>query len=535
MRGVEAEGPAGSPPAPEAAAPGGARFRAQRWLVPASFATALLFRLIGLGGSSMWLDEIMETLMARDGLRELFAGLLFDRAQPPVEPLFTWVLLALDAGELARRLCNAIVGSAAIALFARWVARRFDLPTATVTALLLAASPVLLRYAHELRPYALSMLFSIWALDACDRWLERGARRFPLELACAATLAPMTHYLAVALWLPVFAAWFEARSEGRVPPLGLLLPSALGISLLPLAAWFGLLAASGGPRQVIRTARWDWALVERRYDDLLFRGHLGQPVIAGAGILVALLAVAGCAALARRRGGLTLFAGLFAGSVLVEVALLVMGRFSHLRYNLFSLIFLLTAVAAGIVACGRLLGTFNRNSGIATAGLLTAAVVATFVNGVVGYAQHGRPDWPEVARAVEALDGTEAYVATTNQWSQISLGYYLGRYRTLREAPRGIVTVLGDRGRLLEELAGQPAACVLVLKAGPPMPDGLLAGLRPRHPVLALPQTDRAQLYRFATPGEKRQACFPPPGFLPEPSRGYGDLLPWWTLLVDPA
>lgn len=483
----------------------------------------------------MWLDEIMETLMARGGLSGLFSGLLYDRALPPVEPLLTWTLLALGQGELERRLVNALLGAAAVALFARWVERRYDLPTAALTALLLAASPVFLRYAHELRPYALALLFSVWALDASERWLAQGAARFPAELALAAGLAATTHYLAVALWLPVAAAWFEARSEGRVPGLGLRLPSAVVASLLPLACWFGLLAAYGGPQQPIRTANWDWTLVERRYEELLFRGHLGQPGIEGAGVLVALLAIVGCAALARRRGGLTLFAGLFAGSVLIELVLLAMGRFSHLRYNLFGLLFLLTAVAAGIVACGRLLGTFNRNSGIATAGLLAAAVVATFVTGVVGYAQHGRPDWPAVARAVEALDGTEAYVATTNQWSQISLGYYLGRYRTLREAPRGIATVLGDRGRLLEEIAGQPAGCVLVLAAGPPTPEGLLAGLRPRHPVLALPQTDRARLYRFATPTVERQACFAPPDFLLEPSRGYGDLLPWWTLLVDPA
>ncbi|MEO7794733.1 MAG: glycosyltransferase family 39 protein [Thermoanaerobaculia bacterium] len=498
-----------------------------RWLVPASFAVALLFRLVGLGGSSMWLDEIMETLMARGRLGELFSSLIYDRAQPPIEPLLTWALLALDSGELARRLLTAIVGSAAVALFARWVARRLDLPTAALTALFLAASPVLVRYSHELRPYALALLFSVWALDASDRWLVRGADRLPLELACAAALAAMTHYLAVALWLPVAAAWFEARSEGRVPSIGVRLPAAVALSLLPLAAWFGLLSTLGGPQQPLRTAQWDWTLVAQRFDDLLFRGFVGQPVIDGGSILLALLTVVGFNVLARRRGGLTVFAGLFAGTALVEMALLAMGRFSHLRYNQFGLIFLLTGVATGIVACARLLGSFNRKSGIATAALLSAAIVATFITGVVGYAQHGRPDWPAVARAALALEGPDARVVTTNQWAQISLGYYLGRYRNLREEPRGVPTVFDDRPRLLEELAFQPTGCVLVLEAGFATPKDLYAGLRPRHPVLSLPDTNRAHLFRFAAAGTPRQSCFPPSDFRTVPSPGYGSLLPW--------
>lgn len=527
MRRVEAEAPAGPPQSAAGAALRGDGVWLRRWLVPASFAVALLFRLVALGGSSMWLDEIMETLMARGGLRELFAGLLYDRAQPPVEPLLTWALLAAGQGELVRRLVSAVIGAAAVALFARWVARRLDLPTAALSALFLASSPVLIRYAHELRPYALSLLFSVWALDACERWLERGGDRFPLELACAAGLAAMTHYLAVALWLPVAAAWFEARSAGRVASLGVRLPSAVVLSLLPLAAWFGLLAADGGPEQPIRTAQWDWALVERRFDDLLLRGYVGQPVIDGGTLLLALLLLVGCGVLARRQGGLTAFAGLFAGTVLVEGVLLAMGRFSHLRYNQFGLLFLLTAIAAGIVACARLLATFNRSSGIATAGLLAAAVLATFVTGIVGYAQHGRPDWPAVARAVVALQGPEARVVTTNQWAQISLGYYLGRYRSLREAPSGIPTVLSDAGRLREEIARSSQGCVLVLAAGFETPEALFAGLRPKRPILSLPDTNRAQLYQFATAGTPRQACFPPADFAVEPSPGYGSLLPW--------
>lgn len=529
MRRVEAEVPAGLPPTPDGAAAGSDRSSLQRWLVPASFAVALLFRLIGLGGSSMWLDEIMETLMARDGLRDLFSSLFYDRAQPPVEPLLTWALLALGEGELLRRLVNAVLGAAAVAVFARWVARRFDLPTAALTALFLAASPVLIRYSHELRPYALSLLFSVWALDASERWLARGGERFPLELACAAGLAAMTHYLAVALWLPVAAAWFEARSTGRAASLGVRLPAAVFLSLLPLAAWFGLLAAFGGPQQPILTARWDWALVEQRFDDLLFRGYVAQPVIDRGSLLLALLLLVGCGVLARRQGGLTTLSGLVAGTVLVEAVLFAMGRFSHLRYNQFGLLFLVTAVAAGIVACARLLGTFSRSSGFATAGLLAAAVLATFVTGIVGYAQHGRPDWPAVARAVVALQGPDARVVSVNQRGQISLGYYLGRYRSLREAPIGISTVLGDSRRLREEIARVPQGCVLVLSEGFATPAGLFAGLRPKRPVLSLPDTNQARLYQFSAEDTPRQACLPPANFALEPSPGYGSLLPWFA------
>ncbi len=527
MRVVEAEVPTGLPWTPDGAAAESGRSSLQRWLLPASFAVALLFRLIGLGGSSMWLDEIMETLMARDGLGELFSSLFYDRAQPPVEPLFTWALLAAGQGELARRLINAVLGAAAVALFARWVARRSDLPTASLTALFLATSPVLIRYSHELRPYALSLLLSVWALDASERWLTRGADRFPLELTFAAGLAAMTHYLAVALWLPVAAAWFEARSEGRVAPLGFRLPTAMAVSMLPLAIWFALLAAYGGPQQNQPIAQWDWPLVERRFNDLLFRGYFGQPVSDGAAILLALLTIVGFGVLARRRNGLTFFAGLFAGTVVVEVVLLAMDRFSNLRYNQFGLLFLLTAIAAGIVACARLLGIFNRYSGLATAGLLSSAIVASFVAGVVGYAQHGRPDWPAVARAVVALRGQEARVVTTNQIMQISLGYYLGRYGSLREGPRDVAAVMGDRGRLLEEIARQAPGCVLVLDGGYPRPAGLFAGLRPKQPILSLPDTHWARLFYFATVGTPRQDCFPPPDFRFDPSRSYGKLLPW--------
>ena len=506
----------------------GAPTRAKaRWLLPVSFTVALAFRLVGLGGSSMWLDEIMETLMARDGLRELFSALLFDRAQPPIEPMLTWVMLALDQGELARRLLNAVLGAVAVAVFARWVERRFDRPTAALAALFLATSPVLIRYSQELRPYALALLFSVWALDSSERWLARGARDFPIELVAAATLASMTHYLAVVLWLPVAAAWMEARVEGRAAPLNWRVPAACALSALPLASWFALLSVRGGPYVRFAGEPWSWEGVERRYEELLFLGFPGQEVIHGAALLVALLVAIGFVALARQRGGFTILVGLVGGTALVEAVLLATHRFSHVRYNLFGLLFLLTAIAAGIVVCSRLVGAFHRTSGIATGLILSGAVLAASVTGVVGYAQRGRPDWPAAARAVTVIGGSDAYVVTTNQWAQISLGYYLGRYVSLREAPRAISSVLNDGEVLRAEIARQPAGCVLVLDAGYPRRKHLLGGLRPRRPILSLPDTDGARFYRFAAPGIARQYCSRLGEVAVAPSRGYGHLLPW--------
>ena len=522
-----------------------------RWITLGSFALAFAFRLVGLGGSSMWLDEILETLMARGTLRELFSALLFDRAQPPLEPLLTWTLLALGLGELCRRLCTALIGALAVALFTRWVARRFGPSTAGLTALLLASSPVLIRYAHELRPYALALLLSMWALDATDRWLVRGGAHFPLELAAAAALASMTHYLAVVLWLPVAAAWVEARVAGRAAALGLRALAAVALSALPLALWFWLLAAHGGPRQESPVALWSWALLQTRFTDLLLRGYRGQEVLPGLALLFVLLAAIGLVTLARKRGGLTVAAGLVGGTVLVEGALLAAQRFSHLRYNQLGLLFLLTMVAAGIVALGRWLGRWSRPVGIAVATILAGVALAASLRGVAGYARHGRPDWMAVARAVRALGGPDARLVTTSQPVQISIAYYLDRYAGPAPAPRGafaaegspgvyfldysrwppepagVPTIYDDRARLEAEISRQPAGCMLLLEGGRSRSENLFAGLGPKAPILSLPRTGGARLFRFATKGVARRDCLPPPDFEFQPSKGYGDLLPW--------
>jgi hypothetical protein len=501
-----------------------------RGFLAGAFLAALLFRLVGLGGSSMWLDEILETLMAEGSLRQLFSALLYDRAQPPLEPLFTWALWHLGLAELARRFVNLLLGAAMVALFARWVGRRFGTPAAAVTALFLASSPVLVRYSHELRPYALWLLLAVWALDAADRWIARGAERFPAELVAVAAAASITHYFAIALWLPVAAAWLEGRLDGTAkPPAGRMHAGAVALAIAPLALWLAAVARWGGPHQAGPLPVWTIDLVEKRFEDLLLRGYAWQPAVDHAMLLFAALAVVGFIVVARRRGGLPVLAGLVAGTIFVELALIAAKRFTHFRYDQFGLLFLYAAMAAGIVTFAGIVARWNRASGIATAALLAAAVVATAANGLVGYAQHGRPDWSAVARAVEALDGRDARIAATIPWARISLGYYLDRYRSNTGWPRDpddVPVLFNDRARLKEELARAPR-CLPVVEAGWPRNQHLFDGLRPKSPVLRWRDTDDVRIFRFAPRGAPRRDCLPPEGFTPAPSPGYGRLFPW--------
>ncbi|MEZ5313644.1 MAG: glycosyltransferase family 39 protein [Thermoanaerobaculia bacterium] len=499
-----------------------------RWLVPASFVVALFVRLVGLGGSSMWLDEIMESLMAKGDLRQLFSSLIFDRAQPPVEPLLTWLLQHLGFGELARRVVNLLFVSGAIAILARWVRRRFGVATAGLAALLLAVSPMLLRYSHELRPYALALLFFCWALDATDRWLTSDRSRFPLEITVAAGLASLTHYLAIAVWLPIAAAWWaeRGRASGASLPAWRLMLSPL-VASLPLAFWFALLTTSTGPRWSLPVTHWSLVEVERRFRQLMLWGAGGQEIPRYAVALFAVLLVTGLALASRRREGVVLSAGLVGGTILVELALLAAGRFSHLRYNIYALPFLFAAVALGVVRLSSLVARWKRVVGGLVGILLVAALVVPSLAADVEYARHGRPDWPAIARAVRALDGDAAEVAVSSPWAMISIGYYLDRYSSWPEAPQGIELLQNDRNRLVAAV-GRATGCHLVLVAGGPLPSAeFVDGLRPKRPVLFLPDTDQARLFRFAGPETGKRSCFPPPDFRPEPTPGYGRLFPW--------
>lgn len=506
--------------------------KSSRALVAASFAgatfvAALFFRLIGLGGSSMGYDEIVETLAAKGSLPGLFSGLLFERAPGPLGPLLSWALVGLGAGETARRLVQAVLAAAAVALFVRWVERRAGMATATTVALFLSVSPVLVRYAHELGPYALALLAAVWALDAADRWIARGAKTIPAELAVAVATAGLANRLSLVVVLPIAAAWLEGRLDGRVKrAFAQNLLFAVPVALAPCGLWLAAVALRGGPPRPSPRAPWTFAEIERRFEDLLLRGYPGQPVVEHALLLFASLAVIGMAVLARRRGGLAILAGLVAGTLAVELAVAVAGRPTHLHGDLLGLLFLYVAIAAAVAAFAESVARWNRASGVIAGAVLTAAVGATSGHGLVGYAQHGRPDWPAVARAVERLDGGGAEVVVGQRAAAVALGYYLGRLDGVSLEPAGMVVVDGDRARLDGALARVPG-CRLVLASETPPDAQLVETLRPAEPVLRLPDTDAAELFRIAAGGVDAAECRAPADFEVEPTPGYGALLPW--------
>ncbi len=92
-------------------------------------ALALAVRLIGLGSSSLWLDEVLLMVRATaGGPAAVWAACRANAEHPPLSALAAAVVHAAGAGEVGQRLVTVVLGAATVVLLAAWTARRFDRP-----------------------------------------------------------------------------------------------------------------------------------------------------------------------------------------------------------------------------------------------------------------------------------------------------------------------------------------------------------------------------------------------------------------------
>ena len=258
----------------------------------------------------------------------------------------------IDAGKLSEAWMYAVPLAAGIAMAVLLVATMRTALTPLALGLyagLLAVSPLLVLYARQARPYALSVALALAAAWAAYRWWQAGRfRHAALYLACA-PLAIWLHLIVapfvLGVWIVLFAEWLASprRDAQRLLAMAILGGTAvlLTAALVGPPLWNDLANLRAKASQDFPTLH----TVERTA--ALYAGTAS----AIPALVMAMLAAPGLVVLGRRAPQATRFV---AALVLLQVAAVLASRAYLLhypivlaRYLLVCLPFLLLAVAAG--------------------------------------------------------------------------------------------------------------------------------------------------------------------------------------------
>lgn len=155
-------------------------------------------RFYAIGAKTVWLDEAFSLWLARQPLVDMWAWLIKIDQHPPLyyTLLHYWILLFGDMQGTARTL-SALCSGLAMPLFYGACRYLFPRRTAFLATLLLALSPFHIRYAQEVRMYALLTLSTAAALYFLLRVLfdeQARQQRWPwVGLALAQAAVMLTH------------------------------------------------------------------------------------------------------------------------------------------------------------------------------------------------------------------------------------------------------------------------------------------------------------------------------------------------------
>lgn len=329
-------------------------------------------RFATLGEQSFWRDEASTALELHGGLGHALSSVRDLEGMPPGYFVLAWLWSRVfGLGEVGLRSLSGLIGVGTIAV--AWaLGREWSHRAGLLAAALVAASPFLVWYSQEARPYALLVLLSAIA----TLMLVRGR---PVAWGVAAAAALLTHYFAVFLLVP--QAVVLLRRHGRSALTGLAPPAVTGLALVPLVAaqadnridW---VSETSLPSRVADVAK-HWTA-----------GAIGTPVDVAGGLALGLLAVGIALGLGAPRG--CRLAGTALAAMALPVALALAGSDYVLdRYLIAALVPLLVVAAAGYAT--------RPAAGVALILLFCAFTLDTAADDELH-----REDWRAVARTLPA-------------------------------------------------------------------------------------------------------------------------------------
>ncbi len=240
------------------------------WLVLLLFGTALLIRIWHLGEQTLWLDETVHLIQAKNFLLngQLITGndnngLLFTVLLVPVSKLFG---LSIEGA----RGISVVFGIGSVALIYLIARRLFSAPVAVMALTLATFSPYLVFWSKMARNYSIFLFFVLLAtfqiihLVNIDREEKKGISLTKgLPLVCTLMAGFFAHYLML-LFIGTVFIWLILLNKTRIAALIKNNIKAVVIAAVLVIAAFWLLS---GNKELLAWATPDWQHLTKLYQD----------------------------------------------------------------------------------------------------------------------------------------------------------------------------------------------------------------------------------------------------------------------------
>lgn len=332
---------------------------------------------------------------------------------PPLFYAVQWVWgNVFGTGDISLRVIPALCGVATVPV--AWAAARrlAGARAGLVAAALVAASPLLLHYSQENRPYSMLALFTALSLLYTVASLEDPSKRNLALWAVASALGLLTHYFAGFLVAPEAALLLWRATDRKPVVVAVAAVGAVGAALAPLAA-----SQTGGTNW-IGTQEFGDRVKDTAHQ--LVKGTVVDPR-SGLGTLAFLLVGAALVCLVlsgrerRRAGGLAIGLGLAA--LVIPFVLAKAGVDALFYRNLIgALVPLIVGLAVGLGAS---------RAGLAIAAALVLVWLAIWVS-IERDENFQRDDWQQAAKVLGPVEGPRGLVLVPST-SRTPLGRY-GHY-----------------------------------------------------------------------------------------------------------